>query len=167
MLNMSDNPTMINKMKVSELQAELTKRHLDTTGIKQVLVNRLLPSMEIVEPETANDDEQQNKAEGNMELAHDEGQDDSKDDRQDDSKDENKSSLNELYSNYKHPYSFENAIQDIRQPGCDNSRPYAPEVRQIYGLVLFCFQQRTTLAICVLTFCWYHMTFSSPRYSIP
>jgi cation transport ATPase len=96
MLNMSDNPTMINKMKVSELQAELTKRHLDTTGIKQVLVNRLLPSMEIVEPETANDDEQQNKAEGNMELAHDEGQDDSKDDRQDDSKDENKSSLNEL-----------------------------------------------------------------------
>ncbi|CAB4020284.1 Werner syndrome ATP-dependent helicase-like [Paramuricea clavata] len=78
---MSDNPTMsmINKMKVPELQAELTKRHLDTKGIKQVLVNRLLSSLEIVEPEAANDsndDEQQNKAEGNMELAQDEEQDD-------------------------------------------------------------------------------------------
>lgn len=119
MLNMSDNPTvsMINKMKVPELQAELTKRHLDTKGTKQVLVNRLLSSLEIVEPEAANDsndDEQQNKAEGNMELAQDEGQDDCKDDEQDHSKDENQSSLNELYPNYKHPYSFENAIQDIR-----------------------------------------------------
>jgi hypothetical protein len=44
MLNMSDNPTvsMINNMKVPELQAELTKRHLDTKGTKQVLVNRLI-----------------------------------------------------------------------------------------------------------------------------
>ncbi|CAB4029701.1 Hypothetical predicted protein [Paramuricea clavata] len=116
---MSDNPTvsMINKMKVPELQAELTKRHLDTKGTKQVLVNRLLSSLEIVEPEAANDsndDEQQNKAEGNMELAQDKGQDDCKDDEQDHSKDENQSSLHELYPNYKHPYSFETAIEDIR-----------------------------------------------------
>jgi hypothetical protein len=60
-----------------------------TKGTKQVLVNRLLSSLEIVEPEAANDsndDEQQNKAEGNMELAQDEGQDDCKDDEQDHSK---------------------------------------------------------------------------------
>ena len=28
--------------------------------------------------------------------------------------------------------------------GCDNSRTYVPEVRQYYGLVLPCFQSRTT-----------------------
>jgi hypothetical protein len=86
---MSDNLTvlMINKMKVPELQAELTKRHLDTKGIKQVLVNRLLSSLEILEPEAvndSNDDEQQNKAEGNMELAQDEELTDDEDDCKDD-----------------------------------------------------------------------------------
>ena len=88
-LNMSDNLTvlMINKMKVPELQAELTKRHLDTKGIKQVLVNRLLSSLEILEPKAvndSNDDEQQNKAEGNMELAQDEELTDDEDDCKDD-----------------------------------------------------------------------------------
>ena len=48
--------------------------------------------------------------------------------------------------------------------GCDNSRPYVPEVRQYYSLVLLCFQPRTDVP---RTFCWYHMTFPSPRYSLP
>jgi hypothetical protein len=57
----------------------------------------------------------------------------------------------------------------VGQRRCDNSRTYLPEVRQYYGLVLLCFQPSTTLVretlvICVLTFCWYHMTFPSPRY---
>ena len=92
---MSDNLTvsMINKMKVSELQSELTERHLDTKGTKQVLINRLISSLEIAEP------------------ARDERQGDSE---QDDSKDESHSSPNELHQNYHHPNSFENAIRDIR-----------------------------------------------------
>ena len=89
---MSDNLTvsMINKIKVSELQSELTVRHLDTKGTKQVLINRLISSLEIAEP------------------AQDERQDDSE---QDDSKDESQSSPNELHQNYHHPNSFENAIR--------------------------------------------------------
>ena len=87
---MSDNLTvsMINKMKVSELQSELTERRLDTKGTKQVLINRLISSLEIAEP--------------------------AQDERQDDSKDESQSSPNELHQNYHHPNSFENAIRDIR-----------------------------------------------------
>jgi hypothetical protein len=60
----------------------------------------------------------------------------------------------------------------IRMTECDNSRTYVPEVRQYYGLVLFCFQPckyhvGTRNSCYRRTYILYHMTFPNAKYSKP